>query len=196
MGANSYDLSQTSPSLLIRVRDTADRQAWDEFYARYAPMIRGWCRHWFPRETEDMVQEVFTRLTECLKAFEYQPGTGRFRGYLKTVTHRLMQDLKERAKRRPRLDGAAAPDEVPAQDDLWDRLAAMFDLELLEMAKEHVRGRTSDRTWLAYVAVAEQYRNPAEVACELGMRAGAVYQAKFHVIKLLRQEIDILQGRF
>ncbi len=193
MGANSFDMSRTSPSLLIRLRDLDDQRAWDEFHKRYAPMIRGWCRHWFPRETDDMVQEVFTRLTKCLKEFEYAPGKGRFRGYLKTVTHRLMQDLKERAVRQPSIDGDAAPDEVPTREDLWDRLAAMFDLELLEQAKEHVRARVTDQTWSAYVAVAEQGRNPAEVARELGIRVGAVYQAKYSVITELKREIENLQ---
>jgi RNA polymerase sigma factor (sigma-70 family) len=191
---NGYDINRTSPSLLVRLRDTGDQRAWDEFHQHYAPMIRGWCRHWFPRETDDMVQEVFVRLTKCLKEFEYEPGKGRFRGYLKTLTHRLMQDLKEQSARRPPIDGDTAPDEVPAREDLCDRLAAIFDLELVEQAKEQVRGRVTDRTWSAYVAVAEQGRDPAEFARELGMRVGAVYQARFSVITLLKQQIEILQG--
>jgi RNA polymerase sigma-70 factor (ECF subfamily) len=192
---SSHDTYATSPSLLFRVRNTADQQAWDEFYRRYAPMIRGWCRHWFPHETDDMVQEVFVRLTKCLKAFEYEPGKGRFRGYLKTVTARLMKDMKEQSVRRPPTGGEGALDLVPAEDDLWHRLAAMFDLELLEQAKQHVRGRVTDRTWSAYVAVAEQGGFPADVARELGMKVGAVYQAKFSVITLLNREIELLKGR-
>jgi RNA polymerase sigma factor (sigma-70 family) len=194
MGTNSYDRSGTSPSLLIRLRDTGNQQAWDEFYERYAPMIRGWCRHWFPRETDDMVQEVFVLLTKCLQEFEYERGKGRFRGYLKTVTHRLMKDLKERADRRPLIDGDAAADEVPAREDLWARLGAMFDLELLVQAKEHVRARVTERTFRVYNAVAEQGRDPAEVARELGMKIGSVYQAKFSVLTELKREIENLQG--
>src|SRR5262245_31400848 len=86
---------RTHASLLIRLRDPADGEAWAEFHQLYGPMIRGWCRHWFPRELDDMAQEVFMRLSTCLRGFEYQPEKGRFRGYLKTVTSRLMADLKE-----------------------------------------------------------------------------------------------------
>jgi RNA polymerase sigma-70 factor, ECF subfamily len=96
MNSSSFDPSRTHASLLIRLKDSADQQAWGEFHERYAPMIRGWCRHWFPRELDDMVQEVLIRLVSSLKNFEYEPGRGRFRGYLKTVTHRLMADLKKR----------------------------------------------------------------------------------------------------
>ena len=41
---------------------------------------------------------------------------------------------------------------------------------------------------------AEEWRKPAEVARELGMKVGAVFQAKHSVITQLRREIEILQG--
>jgi DNA-directed RNA polymerase specialized sigma24 family protein len=70
MNFSSLDRSRTHASLLIRLRDNSDQQAWEEFHERYAPMIRGWCRQWFPRELDDMVQEVLTRLVSSLKNFE------------------------------------------------------------------------------------------------------------------------------
>ena len=82
MNTSSIDTSRTHASLLIRLRDPADQQAWEQFHERYAPMIRGWCRHWFPRELDDMVQEVLLLLAKRLRTFEYEPGRGRFRGYL------------------------------------------------------------------------------------------------------------------
>jgi RNA polymerase sigma factor (sigma-70 family) len=195
MDLSSLDRSRTHASLLIRLRDNADQQAWEEFHDRYAPMIRGWCRQWFPRELDDMVQEVLTRLVSSLKNFEYEPGRGRFRGYLKTVTHRLMAELKEKLARTPVLGDEEPLLEIEARQDLLQRLAAMFDLELLDQAKARVRGRVEARTWSAYVATAEQWRKPAEVARELGMKVGTVFQAKHSVITQLRREIEILQGR-
>jgi RNA polymerase sigma-70 factor (ECF subfamily) len=194
MGMGRLDTSRTHPSLLIRVRDTADQHAWDEFHERYAPMIRGWCRLWFPHETDDMVQEVFLKLSNCLKAFEYQPGKGRFRGYLKTVTHRLMAELKGKwDPPLPQIDETML-DQVKARKDLEQRLAAEYDLELLAEAKQHVRRRVTDRTWLAYVETAERGREPAEVARELGMGVGAVYQARYSIITALSREIQDLLG--
>jgi RNA polymerase sigma-70 factor (ECF subfamily) len=195
MNSFSLDTSRTPASLLIRLKDPADHQAWPEFHARYVPMLRGWCRHWFPREADDMVQEVFIRLVSCLKGFDYEPGKGRFRGYLKTVTHRLMADLKEKPARTPSIGDEEMLGEIEARQDLQDRLAAMFDLELLEQAKERVRNRVEDRTWRVYVETAEEGRKPAEVARELGMKVGAVFQAKHSVITQLRREIEILQDR-
>ena len=194
MDSQPFDAARTHASLFERIRDNADHEAWNEFHERYAPMIRGWCRHWFPHEVDDMVQEVFTRLTDCMKAFQYKPEKGRFRGYLKTMTHRLMADLKERVARAPAIDNEEMLIEIEAGTDLVDRLAAMFDLELLDQAKERVRSRVEPHTWSAYVGTAEEWRKPAEVARELGMKVGAVFQAKHSVITQLRQEIQILQG--
>jgi RNA polymerase sigma-70 factor (ECF subfamily) len=196
MHSSSFDPWRTHASLLIRIRNSADQEAWAEFHEHYALMIRRWCRHWFPRELDDMVQEVFTRLAGCLRTFEYNPGEGRFRGYLKTVTNRLMSELKKRPSRIRVIDDDEMLSEIEAGQDLVDRLAAMFDLERLELAKQLVRSRVEERTWLAYVRTAEEGRKPAEVARELGMKVGAVSQAKYSVICQLRQEIEKSQDSY
>ena len=141
-----------------------------------------------------MAQEVFTRLMSCMNVFEYKPQEGRFRGYLKTVTNRLMAELKERVAPIPVINNEEMPIEIEAGTDLVARLAAMFDLELLDQAKERVRSRVEPRTWSAYLGTAEEWRKPSDVARELGMRVGAVFQAKCSVIKQLRAEIETLQG--
>jgi RNA polymerase sigma factor (sigma-70 family) len=192
MSTGSIDPTRTSPSLLIDVREPGDQEAWEEFHARYSPMIRGWCRQWFPREADDMVQEVMGELVFIMRSYTYKPEKGRFRGWLKTVTHRMMAQLKRSSKRL--LVDIEGLDGAEASVDLWERLGAEYDLELLEKAKETVRGRVEPHTWSAYLGTAEELRKPADVARELGMRVGAVFQAKCSVVKQLRREIQILQG--
>ncbi len=156
-------------------------------------MIQGWCRHWFPHSADDKACEVFSELVFRMMHFEYDPNKGRFRGWLKTVTHNLMAKLK-REGLPVADDDQGALDSIEAGDDLAARLAAEFDLEQLEIARERVRGRVQPQTWAAYVATAEQWRKPADVARELGMRVGTVFQAKHSVITQLRREIEELQG--
>jgi RNA polymerase sigma-70 factor (ECF subfamily) len=192
MCTSSFDSTRTSGSLLFRLRDTGDQQAWEQFYARYAPMIWGWCHQWFPRDAEDMVQEVMRLLVRRLRDFEYQPGKT-FRGYLKTVTHNLMADLKEKERLRRAVAGGDLIEDVEASQDLQQRLQSEFDLELLEIAKDNVRRRVEPSTWSAYLETAEQGRPGAEVGKMLGMKVGAVFQAKHHVLKLLQQEVKSLE---
>jgi hypothetical protein len=96
MGMGGLDTSRTHTSLLIRVRDSGDTQAWDEFHERYAPMIRGWCRRWFPHETDDMVQEVFLKLVPLEQVIRAGLGadTDRWptlKGFVATLRGKLNQ---------------------------------------------------------------------------------------------------------
>ncbi len=185
--------SRTDPALLGDVRDPRNHAAWEKFIARYGPMIRGWCRHWYPREADDRAYDVFAELIFRMINFEYDPSKGRFRGWLKTVTHNMMAKLKKDMIPQP--DDEYTPLELAeAGDDLTARLAAEFDLELLEIARERVQRRVQPHTWRAFVATAEEWRKPVEVARELGMKVGTVFQAKHSVIELLKREIEILQG--
>jgi RNA polymerase sigma factor (sigma-70 family) len=193
MSTEDDSQSATSPSLIRRVSNTNDPAAWAEFLNRYTPMIRRWCRKWFPEETDDPVQEVLAFLVNQLPKFEYDPVKGRFRGWLKVTTHHLMADLKRRWARDSN-DASGALDEVAAREDLWERLAAEYDLELLEMAKERVRARVEPQTWSAYVETAEKGRKSTEVARQLHMAVGSVYQARYSVIQQLQREIGILEG--
>jgi DNA-directed RNA polymerase specialized sigma24 family protein len=192
MSTSRFDPARTRESLLIRLRDLKDQQAWEAFDARYAPMIGGWCRQWFPREKEDMVQEVMLLLARRLRTFEYDP-TKLFRGYLKTVTNQLMADLKERALRWPKVGVDGLFDAAEATDDLETRLATEYDLELLANAKANVRGRVEPNTWSAYIETAEQGRKGSDVAIELCTTVGAVHTARWHVLKLLQQEVAFLE---
>ena len=187
------DSMRTSASLLNGVRDLQNKEAWEKFVARYGPMIRGWCRHWFPDDADDKACDVFSELVFRMVTFEYDPSKGRFRGWLKTVTHNLMAKL-ERDVFPQVLDDDSPLDTMEAGEDLAARLAAEFDLEQLDRAKDKVRDRVEPHTWAAYLATAEESRKPAEVAQELGMKVGTVFQAKHSVIEMLKHEIEKLQG--
>jgi RNA polymerase sigma factor (sigma-70 family) len=192
MSQSSGDQFQTHQSVLIGVSDPSNHRAWELFVVRYGPMIRGWCRHWFPGAADEMSHEVFAQLVFVMRHYQYRPELGRFRGWLKTVTHRLMAELK-REEGRYREWGEAL-DGIEAPIDLETRLAAEYDLELLEKARENVRGRVKASTWTAYVETAEQGRRPDEVAHELDMKVGAVYQARHAVLTALRLEVKLLDG--
>jgi RNA polymerase sigma factor (sigma-70 family) len=183
--------TRTDPALLGDVRDPRNHAAWEKFIARYGPMIQGWCRHWYPREADDKAYDVFAELIFRMINFEYDPSKGRFRGWLKTVTHNMMAKLKK--DMIPQQDDDHDPlDLAEADEDLAARLATEFDLELLEIARERVRCRVQPHTWRAYVATAEEWRKPVEVARELGIKVGTVFQAKHSVIELLKREITNL----
>src|SRR5262245_8162481 len=128
------DVSRTSASLLVRLREApADQAAWAEFVDRYGRQIYGLCRHWEPEgaDAQDVTQDVLVRLAEKMRAFNYDPSRS-FRAWLKTLTRHALSDFGD-ARGRAAAGGSQAVQllhAVAARDDLVARLEDEFDREL------------------------------------------------------------------
>jgi len=78
------DALTTNPSLLLRLRDVHDHQAWALFVEVYGPLIISYCqrKNLQDYDAADVSQEVLKTLCKTLRVFEYQPDRGRFRNWL------------------------------------------------------------------------------------------------------------------
>nr|AQQ74895.1 hypothetical protein [uncultured bacterium] len=86
----------TQPSLLSRVRDPANHQAWREFEAKYRELILRFCRRRGLQQVdaEDVLQIVMANLVQSLPKFVYDPKRGRFRDYLYQAVRSGISRLK------------------------------------------------------------------------------------------------------
>jgi RNA polymerase sigma-70 factor (ECF subfamily) len=192
---------RTSASLLRRVQqDVGDQAAWNEFVARYGPRIEAWCQHWRLQESDahDVTQEVLLQLLQKLRNFEYDPNRS-FRAWLKTIVHHAWQDFLAKRGRAGLGSGDSdvwtALQSVEARDDLERQLGELFDREILEEAMARVRERVAPHTWEAFRLLTFEGLSGADVAPRVGMQVTMVYVAKSKVQKMLREEIDALEGR-
>jgi RNA polymerase sigma factor (sigma-70 family) len=95
---------RTSKTLLEKLRVFEDRQAWSQFMNLYLPMIQSWGRRFglADADLEELTSRLLTKLVQALPRFDYDPGKGSFRGWLKTVTQRELSTLaRERRRRLP-----------------------------------------------------------------------------------------------
>src|SRR6185503_3758913 len=69
----------TRTSLLYRLRDSANQQAWQEFVEIYTPLVHGFCCHRGLQDADaaDIAQEVMRAVARTMPTFEYQPDKGR-----------------------------------------------------------------------------------------------------------------------
>jgi RNA polymerase sigma-70 factor (ECF subfamily) len=184
--------ARTRASLLGRLQDGGDPDAWPQFVRRYAPLLYRWCRAWGLQDAdvEDVTQAVLLKLARRLRTFQYDPAQS-FRAYLKTLANYAWCDLL--ADHQDRAAGDSAVREklegLPARDDLAQRLQEEFDQELLEQAMRRVQQRVEPQTWEAFRLTALEDQSGAEVAERLGMKVTAVFKARSRVQQMLRDEL-------
>lgn len=188
--------SQTSLTLMEMLRqDPSNAIAWDRFVRRYHPRICGWCRAWGLQEADadDVAQDVLTKLTGRMASFRYD-RTRCFRAWLKTITQRVLSDVMASRRRAVGSQVPALFERVEAQADLERRIAEIFNRELLELAISRVRARVAPTTWDAFRLTALEERSGAEASQLLQVPIASVFVAKHRVQKMLKAEIQRLEG--
>ncbi len=187
----------TSASLLVRLRDGRDVEAWRQFVRLYSPIVYGFARKRGLQDADaaDLMQEVLRSLATAAGRLEYDPARGGFRAWLFTVTRNKLYSFLN--ARRRQVQGTGDSDaqqrllDEPEKDHapLWDQ---EYNRGLFDWAAERVRGTFQDRTWQAFWRTAVEGQDPGEVARDLAMSPGAVYVAKSRVLSRLREQIQQL----
>jgi RNA polymerase sigma factor (sigma-70 family) len=195
------DSTTTRPSLLLRLRDAHDREAWEEFVEVYAPLVYGFARkHGFQdADAADLTQEVLQAVATSIGRLDYDPRRGTFRGWLFTLVRNRLRNALARRPRECRGSGGSSaqvaleswpdPDEGPLA--VWEQDC---ERRLFAWAAELVRGEVQDSTWQAFWLTAVEGRSGKEAATLLGLTTAAVYLAKRRILLRLKEEIARLQG--
>ena len=145
------------------------------------------------------MQEVLVKLAKRLGDFEYDEKLT-FRGWLRRITENAVTDYFRQLRGAERsgrhiADGLAALEKAEARADLAERLSDAYDMELLDVAKAHVRGRVETRRWLAWEWMAVEQRSREDVARELEMRLPTVYSSRYQVQKMIADEVRRLESQ-
>jgi RNA polymerase sigma factor (sigma-70 family) len=193
------ELPSTRPSLLVRIRDLQDQQAWREFVEIYGPVVYGFARKRGLQEADagDLTQEVLRAVATVAGRLVYDPRKGWFRGWLYTVARNKLHDFLLARRRHGQGTGdskvQALLEEQPAQQEeaLWDE---EYQQQLFAWAAQRVRLRFENTTWQAFWQVAVEGKSPKGAAAALGLTLAAVYMAKSRVLAALRKEIEQLLG--
>ena len=187
----------TSTSLLERVKAQSP-DAWQRFVKLYGPPVYVWSRHCGlqPQDAADVVQEVFLAVATHVTGFRRDRPGDSFRGWLWAITRNKIRDHFRRQQGRALAQGGTDAQERLAElpDRLDERLSTDTDAGrahgLERRALDSVRASFEDRTWNAFWQATVHGRTAAQIAAETGMNKHAVRQAKYRVLRRLRQEIE------
>lgn len=184
-------MDTTPVSLLERVKQRGDTDAWRRLIDLITPLLFAWAHRAGLRDHDaaDLVQDVLAVLVEKLPEFEYDRARS-FRGWLRVVTTNKFLET-----RRKRLPEAVTPDDVrlaqladpTVLDPFWQE---EYRQALVARALELMQAHFQPTTWKACWEHVVSGRSAQEVASELGMTPAAVYVAKGRVLRKLRSALE------
>jgi RNA polymerase sigma-70 factor (ECF subfamily) len=188
-------ISETSFSLLDRLRLRPDAAAWEKFVRLYEPLLGGWLRRAGvrPPDADDLVQEVLGVVVRELPAFQHNQRPGAFRTWLRNIlTNRMRAFWKARRAQPVATGGRTAGGGLEQLEDPEGGLSRLWDEEhdrhVLRRLLELVEPDFAPATWEAFRRVTLEGQPAAVVARELSLSVNAVWLAKSRVLRRLRQE--------
>ena len=187
---------ETRPSLLLRVRDPADREAWAEFSEIYRPVICRLARlkGLQAADAEDLAQQVLISIANAIERWEPEPGRAKFR----TWVRRIAQNAILNALTRGAPDKASGDDndhlllqQSPARTGPdSDLLKTEYRREVFVWAARQIRDEFTEGTWNSFWLTAVAGREADDVAAQLGRSRGSVYASRSRVMKRLKQMVE------
>lgn len=186
----------TQVSLILRIRDKDDADAWSQFVDVYGPLIyRYGCRKGLQdSDAADLTQDVLREVSKSIARFEYDPSLGRFRNWLFAIARHSRSQMYRSRQRQPVGSGdtrvVASLDEIPSSGDEEEAWEGEYRQHLFQWASDQIRSDFAKKTWEAFWQTAVEGKKPAQVATALDMSVGSVYVAKNRVLLRLRKKIS------
>jgi RNA polymerase sigma-70 factor (ECF subfamily) len=186
----------TRASLIVKIADAQNAQAWEEFARLYQPVVYRLARRrgFQDADAEELVQEVMLAVARAVEGWEPDAERGRFRDWLHRIARNLMINFMTRRKHQVWGTGNSdAQRLLEAECDADSAITQMFDVEYrreaFRDAARQVRGVVNEKTWQAFWLSTIEDLPVGEVARQLGMSIGSVYIARSRVMARLRQAV-------
>lgn len=186
----------TRVSLLLRLRDAQDSDAWSQFTEIYGPLVFNFGRRAGMQEADaaDLVQDVMGQVARSIAKFEYDPQIGKFRSWLYKIAKRAAGRVWKKRQKQPQASGDTAiaqtldqlEDESVNGEKFWEK---EYHSQLLAWAAEQIRDQFQPHTWQAFWRTAVEGQTPQAVADQLAVKVGSIYVAKNRVMKRLAAKI-------
>jgi RNA polymerase sigma factor (sigma-70 family) len=183
--------NETSLSLLDRLCQAPDADAWDRLVRAYSPLLRSWIGRYEVQaaDGDDLVQDVLLVVMRELPSFQHNQQRGAFRTWLRRIVVNRLRNFW-RSRGRAAEHGGALMGRLDELEDarsagsrLWDhehdRHLALQLLALLD-------GRFTESTRVAFRRLVLENADADQVSAELGLSLNAVFTAKSRVLRELR----------
>lgn len=179
---------QTRLSLIGRLHDPADSEAWNEFVQIYQPMILRIVqkRNLQYADAVEVTQEVLGRVAKAISGWDPDPHKGSFRGWLYRITRNLTIDHLRRQRNQPVLRANDSDFEIDQvadpQPNEADEFQKEYERQLFNWAATKVQPAFKQENWRAFWLTTIENKTVEQVSTELKMAKGQVYVARSRVM--------------
>lgn len=191
---------ETRASLLVRLKDQADHEAWYQFAEIYRPVVfrLARLRGMQPADAEDLAQQVLASVARSVEHWQIDSSRARFRTWLSRVaTNAILNALTRGAPDRG--TGDTGVHDLLTQQPAADAEASQFirleeRREVFRWAARQIRCEYQPATWDAFWLTAVEGRDVTEAARELRLSLGSVYAARSRVMRRLKEKVQEWEG--
>lgn len=189
---------ETNESLLGRIKDPANEQAWSEFLAIYRPVILRMAqrRGLQVSDAEDLAQDIFVSISRTIESWQSGPDRPPFRAWLYKVTRNaIINKLQSHARRQGsgKTSVMEALHQIPFDDEhSKEELIKESQAEAFRWAVAEVRPEFSDTIWAMFWRTAVEGLPTEQVASSVHSSVGAVYVARWRVLKRIKERVSEL----
>jgi len=187
----------TRASLIVRLADAQNAQAWEEFARLYQPVVYRLARRrgFQHADAEELVQEVMLAVARAVERWVPDRERGRFRDWLHRIARNLMVNFLTRRKHQVWGTGKTDMQQLlEVECDAESAVSQMFEVEYrreaFREAARQVQQDVKESTWQAFWLSTIDDLPAADVARQLGMSVGSVYIARSRVMARLRREVN------
>jgi RNA polymerase sigma-70 factor, ECF subfamily len=185
----------TTTALLNTLRTSDDGEVWEQFVARYTPILRAIARRvgLCEEDASDVAQQTLLQFVGGIRVGQYDRSRGRLRSWIVSIAEHRSRDVQRHA-RGSFLGGLpldAESDRLATLESWWDEEERAH---IAAAAWDELRGseQVDEKGVQVFELVALRDVPALEAGRQLGMTVGAVYAAKYRIAVRLKAIIERL----
>lgn len=186
---------ETNVSLLMRICDHDDREAWEKFASIYRPAIVRFAkqRGLQVADAEDLAQHVLISVSKSIESWQPDSNRASFRTWLNRVCHNAVINALTRSKPDRGTGNTQIVDLLEQGPDGKSQLTIEIRREVFRFAAQEIEHEFHVSTWQAFWLTAVGEKSMEEVANQLQKSVGSIYAARSRVMRRLREKVEELQ---
>lgn len=193
------EIPLTRESLLLRITDPADRDAWEEFVAVYRPIIYRMARRrgLQDADAQDLIQRVLASVASSIHRWQHDRSRGRFSTWLGRVTRNAIIDTVRRIKPDQSVGGSSMLQQLhrlpQSEESTEAEIRREYRRQLFRRAAALIQEEFNQAAWNAFWITTVEHVTVSDAAERTGKSIGSVYAARSRVMRRLKEKLDQLE---